>query len=189
MMSTLRGLRAIMWLRWRLLKNSLIGGRKRDEVEQMARALAMVVPFLIIALSMGTFLSVCAVGFVGGRMMANGLVSTQSGLLVVRLLAGLMAFTIIALSLVSPAQSTLSRYTRLVLLPIPRRLLHLVEVLASMGDPWVAVVTAGLTTFAIGLYAGGQPAVALAALLAAILTVSTVVCAGALVSFLVAWLM
>jgi hypothetical protein len=189
MMSTLRGLRAIMWLRWRLLKNSLIGGRKRDEVEQMARALAMVVPFMIVALSMGTFLSVCAVGYVGGRMMANGLVSSQSGLLVVRLLAGLMAFTIIALSLVSPAQSTLSRYTRLLLLPIPRRVLHLVEVLASMGDPWVAVVTAGLTTFAIGLYAGGQPAVAFAALLAAILTVSTVVCAGALVSFLIAWLM
>jgi len=189
MMATLRGLRAIMWLRWRLLKNSMVGGRKRDEVEQMSRALAMVVPFLIIAVSMGTFLSVCAVSFVGGRMMANGLVTSTAGLFVVRLLTGLMVFTIIALSMVSPAQSTMSRYTRLLLLPIPRRVLHLVEVLASMGDPWVAVVTAGLSMFAIGLYAGGQPAVALAAGLAAILTVATVVCAGALVSFLVAWLM
>ena len=189
MMATLRGLRAIMWLRWRLLKNSMVGGRKRDEVEQVSRALAMVVPVLIIAVSMGTFLSVCAVSYVGGRMMANGLVASTSGLFVVRLLTGLMVFTIIALSTVSPAQSTMSRYTRLLLLPIPRRVLHLVEVLASMGDPWVAVVTAGLSMFAIGLYAGGQPAVALAAGLAAILTVAAVVSAGALVSFLVAWLM
>ena len=189
MMSTLRGLRAIMWLRYHLLKNSMVGGRKRDEVEQLSRALAMIVPFLIIAVSMGTFLSVCAVGFVGGRMMATGLVSSEAGLFVVRLLAGLMVFTIIALSLVSPTQSTLSRYTRLLLLPIPRRVLHLVEVLASLADPWVAVVTAGLSMFAIGLYAGGRPDVALAAFLAAALTVATVVCAGALVSFLVAWLM
>ena len=183
MMATLRGLRAIMWLRWRLLKNSMIGGRKRDEVEQLSRAFAMIVPFMIIALSAGTFISVCAVGYVGGRMMASGLVSPNAGLLVVRLLAGLMVFTIIALSLVSPTQSAMSRYTRLILLPIPRRVLHLVEVLASCADPWVAVVTAGLSTLAIGLYVGGRADVAVAALLAAILTVATVVCAGALVGF------
>jgi hypothetical protein len=144
---------------------------------------------MILALSAGTFLTVCALGYFGGRMMASGLVAAGAGLLVVRLLTGLMIFTIIALSLVSPTQSTLSRYTRLLLLPIPRRALHLVEVLASLGDPWVAVVLAGLSTFAIGLYAGGRPGVALVATLAAILTVATVVCLGALVSLLVAWLM
>lgn len=189
MMATLRGLRAIVWLRWRLLKNSMVGGRKRDELEQMSRALATVVPFLIMAISTGTFLAVCAVGFVGGRMMANGLVDAGPGLLVVRLLVGLMVFTILALSMVSPTQSTISRYTRLLLLPIPRRVLHLVEVLASLGDPWVAIVTAGLTMFAIGLNSGGRPGVASVAILAAILTVAVVVCAGSLISFLVAWLM
>ena len=89
MMATLRGLRAIMWLRWRLLKNSMIGGRKRDEVEQLSRAFAMIVPFMIIALSAGTFISVCAVGYVGGRKIARGLVNTNARLLVGRLLAGL----------------------------------------------------------------------------------------------------
>ena len=109
--------------------------------------------------------------------------------LVVRLIVGLLVFTILALSLVSPTQSTLSRYTRLLLLPIPKRVLHLVEVLASLGDPWVAVVAAGLTTFAIGVNAGGRPMASLVAILAAVLTVAVVLCAGSLASFLVAWLM
>lgn len=188
-MTTLRCLRAIVWLRWRLLKNSVAGGRKRDALEQMSRALALVVPFLVIGLSAGTFLAVSIVGFVGGRMMGSGLLESGPGLLVMRLLVGLMAFLIVSLSVVSPTQSTLSRYTRLLLLPIPRRVLHLVEVAASLGDPWVAVVGAGLTTFAIGLYSGGRPGVALAAIAAAVLTVAVVVCAGSLASFLVAWLM
>lgn len=189
MTATLRGLRAVIWLRFRLLKNSMVGGRKRDELEQMSRALATVVPFLIMALSAGTFLAVCLVGFFGGRMMASGWVAPGPGLLVVRLLVGLMVFTIVALSMVSPGQSTVSRYTRLILLPIPRRVLHLVEVLASLGDPWVAVVAAGLTTFAIGLNSGGRPAVALVAICAAALTVAVVLSLSSLISFLVAWLM
>ena len=188
-MTTLRSLRAIIWLRWRLLKNSTIGGRKRDDIEQVSRTLAQVVPLMIVALSAGTFAAVCAVGFVGGRMMALGLVAPGPGLLVVRLLVSLMVFTILALSIVSPAQSTVARYTRLLLLPIPRSVLHLVEVIASFADPWVAIVTGGLTTFAIGLLAGGRAGVALVAFLAAGLTVATVVCAGSLGGFLVAWLM
>ncbi len=188
-MTTLRCLRAIVWLRWRLLMNSVSGGRKRDVLEQMSRALALVVPLLIIAMSAGTFLAVSIVGFVGGRMMADGRLESGSGLLVVRLLVGLMAFVIVTLAVVSPAQSAIARYTRLLLLPIPRRALHFVEVAASLADPWVAVVGAGLTTFAIGLYAGGRPVVAIAALAAAALTVAAIVCAGSLGGFLVAWLM
>ncbi|HEX5069834.1 MAG TPA: hypothetical protein VFV78_06420 [Vicinamibacterales bacterium] len=189
MIHSIRGLRALMWLRWRLLKNSLSGARKRDSLEQISRALGLLMPLLIVALSLGTFVAVSLVGFVGGRMMATGVLQLASGLLVLRLLLGLMMFAIVALAAVSPAQSTLSRYTRLLLLPIPRRLLHLVEVAAGLGDPWVAVVGAGLAAFALGLLAGGATAAAIAALVAAGLTVAVLVCAGSLVGFLVAWLM
>jgi len=189
MITTLRGLRALTWLRWRLLKNSIAGARKRDSLEQVSRALALVVPLLILVMSIGTFLAVSAVGFVGGRMMASGVLEMASGLLVLRLLLGLMLFAIVSLAVVSPTQSTLSRYTRLLLLPIPRRVLHLVEVVASLGDPWVAVVGAGLTAFAAGVLAGGRPIAAMGALVAAGLTVAVVVCAASLAGFLVAWLM
>lgn len=188
-MQSLRALRALVWLRWRLLKNSMSGARKRDSLEQVSRALALVVPLLIVVMSLGTFVAVSLVGFIGGRMMATAILDMASGLLVLRLLLGLMMFAIVSLAVISPAQSTLSRYTRLLLLPIPRRLLHLVEVLSSLGDPWVAVVGAGLTAFALGLLAGGRPVAAIGALVAAGLTVAVVVCAASLVGFLVAWLM
>jgi len=189
MIQSIRGLRALVWLRWRLLKNSTSGARKRDSLEQVSRALALVVPLLILVMSLGTFVAVSIVGFVGGRMMATGVLELASGLLVLRLLLGLMMFAIVSLAVISPAQSTLSRYTRLLLLPIPRRLLHLVEVLSSLGDPWVAVVFAGLTAFALGLLAGGRPVATIGALVAGGLTLAVVVCAASLVGFLVAWLM
>ena len=37
----MRNLRAFVWLRWRLLVNSLRGGRKRDRLEEISRVLAM----------------------------------------------------------------------------------------------------------------------------------------------------
>ena len=189
MMSTLRGLRALMWLRFRLLKNSLTGSRKRDSMEQISRTLAILVPLAIVALSTSTFVAVSVLGFVSGRMLAEGVLQWDAALLVGRLLLGIMAFTIVTLSAVSPTQSALSRYTRLLLLPIHRGALHVVEVLASLGDPWIAVVAAGLTTFSIGLFVGGRPLVGLVALAAAVLMVAVVVCAGSLAAFLVAWLM
>jgi hypothetical protein len=188
-MRTIRSFLALMWLRWRLLRNSLAGSRRRDAVEQMSRALAMAAPLIVMTLSLGTFLAVSIVSFIGGRMMGSGLVAPAAGLLVVRLMLGIMVFAVVALTVVSPTQSTLAKYTRLLLLPIPRRALHLVEVAASVADPWIAVIAAGLTTFAAGLYWGGRPGVAAAALGAALATFVVIVCAGALASFLVAWLM
>lgn len=188
-MSTLRAFRAIVWLRWRLLKNSVTASRKRDSLEQISRALALVVPLAVIALSAGTFVAVCALGFFAGRMFAGGLLDNEPALLVMRLLVGILAFTIVSLAVMAPAQSALSRYTRLLLLPIHRRVLHAVEVLASLADPWMAVVAAGLVMFAVGLASGGRPVVGVAALVAGVLTVAVLACAASLASFLVGWLM
>lgn len=188
-MRTLHALRAIMSLRWRLLKNSVSGGRKRDALEQMSRALALVVPILIASLSIGSFVAISIVGFIGGRAVATDMLDASIGVFILRLVVGLMSFVIIILALVAPTQSSITRYTRLLLLPIHRRVLHLIEVLASLADPWLAVVAAGLTTFAIGVLAGGRPLASLAALAAAGATVAVLVCAGSLVGFLVTWLM
>ena len=187
-MRTLRALRSIVWLRWRLLKNSLTS-KRRDSFEQVSRALALIVPLLIVALTAGTFVTVSIVGFVSGSMMADGRLASDSALLIVRIIVGLMAFTILSLAVVSPGQSSLSKYTRLLLLPIHRRVLHIVEVVASLADPWIAVVGAGLTTLGIGVLAGGRPVAGLATLAAGWLTLAVIVCAASLAGFLVAWLM
>lgn len=188
-MQTLGALRAIVWLRWRLLKNSVAGARKRDALEQMSRALALIVPVLIASLSIGTFIAISIVGFMGGRAVAGGQLDTGVGIFILRIMLGIMTFTVIALALASPTQSSMSRYNRLLILPIHRRVLHLVEVASSLADPWLAVIAAGLVSFSLGLLAGGRPMAALIALVAAVASVAVLVCAGSLAGFLVSWLM
>ncbi len=46
------------------------------------------------------------------------------------------------------------RHTRLMLLPVPRRVLHLVEVVTTLLDPWVIFVLPGLVSYALGLTLG-----------------------------------
>ena len=188
-MTGLRSLRAIMWLRWRILKNSITGSKKRDMLEQVSRSMALVVPVAVASLSIGTFIAVSAIGFLSGRAIGNGLLDRASGLFFLRILLALGIFAIIALAVSSPTQSTTSRYTRLLLLPIRRRVLHWVEVAACVADPWLAIIAAGLFSFAIGLYVGGRTAAALAGIAATIGTVAFLVCAGSLAGFLVSWLM
>jgi len=188
-MSTFRLLKSLVWLRWRLLKNSISSGRKRDALEQMSRALALVVPVLIASLSIGSFVAISVVGFIGGRAVASGLLDSATGIFIVRIVLGAMTFAVVALAMASPTQTSMSRYSRLLLLPIHRRVLHVVEVVATLADPWLAVVAAGLTTFSAGLLAGGRSAAAVAALAGAAASVAVLVCAGALAGFLVAWLM
>ena len=186
---TLRGLRAIVWLRWRLLKNSVSSGRKRDAIEQISRAMAFIVPVAIAALSIGTFVAVGVIGFLGGRAIGSGLLDPPVGLFVLRLILAVIFLLVIALAMTSPTQGATAHYTRLLLLPIHRRVLHLVEVVAALADPWIAIIACGLTMFAVGILGGGRPDAALTALAGAIALVAVLVCAASVASFLVAWLM
>lgn len=188
-METVRTFRAIVWLRWQMLKNSVAGSRNRDVLEQTSRTLALVVPIVIAALSIGTFIAVSVVAFMGGRAVGTGLLDKAVGLFILRVVLGVMVCVVIALALAAPTQSTTSRYTRLLLLPIHRRVLHLVEVASTAADPWLAIIGAGLMMFAAGLWVGGRPDAAVAALLAALATGAVLVCAASLTSFLIAWLM
>lgn len=185
----MRNLGAIMWLRWRLLKNSVAGGRKRDALEQVSRAFAIIVPLVIASLSIGTFVAISIVGFLGGRAIASGLLDAPVGLFILRIVLGVMMVVVIGISMASPTQSATSKYTRLLLLPIHRRVLHLVEVASSLADPWIAVFAAGLVMFGVGIFAGGRPVAAFTALAAALASIAVLVCIASVVSFLVAWLM
>ena len=160
----IRHLRAMIWLRWRLLANALQGGRRRDRFEQVSRALALVVPLIVVGLSMGTVVAISVRGFLGGRAMATTLIEPALVTLFVRGALLAVAVLVLTLAVTSPAQSALAQYTRLLLLPIHRRVLHLVEVLANLADPWLAFAAVGVLALAAGLVAGGRPEVALVAL-------------------------
>lgn len=185
----LLSLRAFIWLRWKLLVNSIQGGRKRDRMEQISRAFALFVPIILAALSLGSIVAIGIGGFVAGRAVAGSLIEPSIGVVILRmaLFGGLVLLTIV--TLVSPHQTSTSRYTRLVLLPIRRQTLHLVEVLAAMADPVVAFILPGLLLFAVSLGVYGRPAAAGWALAAGAGLVMVFTTLAALLSFLVAWLL
>jgi hypothetical protein len=185
----LTSLRAFVWLRWRLLVNSIYGGQKRDRMEQISRAFALFVPIILATLSLGSVFAIAIAGFLGGRAVARGLIEPDIAVLILRLslFGGLLLLVIV--TVVSPHQTSTARYTRLVLLPIRRQTLHLVEVLAGLADPVVAFVVPGLLLFAVSLAVYGDPAAGAWAFAATIGLVMVLTALGALLSFLVAWLL
>jgi hypothetical protein len=107
---------------------------------------------------------------------------------VVRLVAFAFFVVLVIFAITSPVQSTLTRYTRLLLLPISTRTLHLVEVGAAAADPWVVLAAPGLLAFAAGIASGGRLQAALVIAAASVLFLATLACLGAAISFAVAWL-
>ena len=184
----IRTLRALSWLRWRMLINSLRGGQRRDRMEQISRALTFALPAILLALSLGSLVALVIVGFLGGRAMANGLLGFDVAMMVLRIVSMLLIATIIVMAVVSPAQSSVSRYSRLLLLPISRRTLHVTEVGASLADPWIVLIGTALLAFAVGIMAGGWTGTAMVAVFAAMALMLVLACLGSLLGFAVAWL-
>jgi hypothetical protein len=184
----IHALRAIGWLRWRLLLNTLRGGRRRDAMERVSRVMALMVPIVLAALFAGSTVFMTVAGFLGGRAVAQGAIAPAIVLLIVRGAIAVLCVVVILLAAGAPGQTTLSRYTRLLVMPIPRQALHLVEVLANLTDPWQVVLAAGLFAFAAGLLVGGAPGAALIALLAGALVMAILASLAAALSFVVAWL-
>jgi hypothetical protein len=184
----IRALRALVWLRWRLVLGAIRGGQRRDMFEQIARALALVLPLVFIALSIGSALVLGALGVIAGRALAGG---TQAVLIVTTLRLALLALLTltVVVSLASPAQTTVTLYNRLLVLPVPRGALHVVEAAASLVDPWIGPMVIALLFFAAGLASGGAAAVAAVALVAALAVMTVLASLAALVRSLVAWLL
>jgi hypothetical protein len=185
----IRFLRAFAWLRWRLLLNGIQQSTRRDTWEQVSRMLELAVPAMIVVLSLGSIIAVAIGGVLGGNALATGrFVAPEVIIFVVRaVLFGAMALVAI-MPIGSAAQTTSTKYSRLLLLPIPTRLLHLVEVMAGLFDPWIMFVMPGLALFALGFAWGGRLDLAALAAAAGVAIAVALASLGALVSFSVSWL-
>jgi hypothetical protein len=184
----IRALRAMGWLRWRLLLNTLRGGRRRDAMERVSRVMALMVPFVMAALFVGSTAVMTVAGFLGGRAVADASIYPPTIILIARGAISVLCVVVIMLAAGAPGQTTLSRYTRLLVMPIPRQALHLVEVASNLADPWQVLLAAGLVAFSAGLLVGGAPLAAAVALLAGALVMGVLASLSAAFSFLVAWL-
>ena len=179
---------AFVWLRWRLLVNSMRGAKRRDTLEQISRVLALLVPILIAVMSIGMVVGTTLMAFVGGRSAANGLMDPALALFIFRVALALMVGVLVVFAIIVPSQATLTRYARLLLLPIPRRMLHAIEVAASLADPWLLWMVPALLAFCVGLAVGGRVDAALTATISTVVLIALLAALNALVTFLVSWL-
>jgi hypothetical protein len=185
----IRFLRAFAWLRWRLMLNGLRGARRRDTLEQISRLLALIVPVLIVVTSLGSLAIVSVGGYMGGHALTTEtFAGSREVILIARGLLLVVTLLVMFMPVGGAAQTTSNKYSRLLLLPIPVRGLHLVEVLAGLADPWVMFILPGLVLFAVGFAAGGWFGVAALVLLAGLVLAVLFASLGSLVSFLVSWL-
>ena len=181
-------LRTFAWLRWRLLVNAL-EGRRRDTMERMARIGALVV-LVLAALGFGLgSAALGGLGLVGGWLVGTGRIAPE----IVGLFGRIVLLVPLILVLLVPAGRAAyagsSGATRLMLLPISRRMLHGIEIIASLADPWLLVVVPGLFLLPAGLAFAGAGSAALLALAAAVAVLGVIAALGALVSFLTEWVM
>jgi hypothetical protein len=156
-------------LRWRLFINHLKGAAQRDGLERASRAGALIAPALAIAgLGCAAALS-GALGLAGGWI-AGGRAETPAGSMVaLRIVLVSMGLLVMLISVFSTTQSGLTAHPRLRLLPIPRPVLHRIDLVAGgLVDGAIVTLAPGLILFAIGLAASGRPAASLVAATASI---------------------
>lgn len=184
----IRQLRAFAWLRWRLLLNGVRGARRRDTLEQISRVLALVAPAAIVVLSLGSIIALGFGGYLAGHTLARQSDISDIVLLVVRAALAAQLVVVVCMPLGISSQSS-SRYARLLLLPIHRRVLHLVEVLSGIADPWIFVMAPGLFLLVAGLAMGGALSAVPVMLVAGGGLLAVLLSLSAVVSFLTSWVM
>jgi len=184
----MRHLRAFAFLRWRLLLNGVRGSSRRDTVEQISRILAVVAPVAIVVFSLGSVLALGVGGFLAGDTLARNAPAAEVAAVVIRIVLAVQLMVVVFMPLGVGSQSG-TKYARLLLLPIHRRMLHLVEVASGVADPWIFVVLPGLGLLVVGLLVGGDVSAVAIMTVAGLGLAAVLLSLSALVSFLAAWLM
>ena len=162
-------LRAFLWMRWRVLINSLERTGARDTLERFSVAVEKLGPIIALVLLIPTSLALLVLGMTAGFGLANGQWAIAIEAIRYFLLLSLV-LTVIG-PVILPTRDSGS-VVRLLLLPIPRLALYAGQMAGSIADPWILLVVPIVLGVAIGLAVGlsfGAAAVALAAGLALLL--------------------
>ncbi len=171
-------LRAFAWLRWREFLNSFRGTRRRDALERGSRALSAIVPLVLAVLFVPGLIGLAALACVAGYLLGGGGGADPDTAGMVQIVLGAFLATITIVVLVAPMIRSVSRkdlsLTRFLLLPIPRPLLHLLDLVAGVMDPWIALVVPVVLLLPVGLAAAGAIGSAVVALVAGIVLLGSI---------------
>jgi hypothetical protein len=157
--------KAFAWLRWRVFVNTLERTSARDTLERFSLATEKLGPIMALVLLVPSALLLFGLGIAAGYGLATGgwsvLMESVRGIL----------FAVLGITLLSPLILPMrdsSTIVRLLLLPIPRRVLYIAQAAGAIGDPWVLLVIPLLLGVPIGLAAGVHILAALIALVGGI---------------------
>lgn len=150
----LRILRAFVWLRWRILLNTLERRSSRDLVERFSLAVEQLSPVVMMLVMIPSALALTAVASYAGWSLVRADGASNVPLALVRFV--LFAGCVLAVvgPILFPARDR-TNAVRLLLLPIPRAVLFLGQVFSALADPWMLLVFAVLAALPAGLLAGG----------------------------------
>lgn len=181
-------LRAMGWLRWRLLRNELRSGKSRDTWERLSRIGAVLTPVLLAVLLIPSSIALILAGAIGAWLSVVHDAPVPLSF-IVRGLLFLVVLLIVVAPVMRSIQGSRMNIDRLRLLPFSRRVLHLSEIMSGFADPWVTVTSLTLVAIALGMLAAGAFVGGLLTLVAALLMIlvlllATSVCAsGAILLF------
>jgi hypothetical protein len=157
--------RAFLWMRWRVLINSLERTSARDTLERFAVATEKLGPIMAMVLLIPTSIVLFMLGLTAGFGLATGdWLVTMEVIRYFLLLA--LALTIVG-PIVLPTRDSGS-VVRLLLLPIPKLGLYLGQMGGAIADPWIALIVPVVIGVPIGLAIGLKFLAALIALVAGI---------------------
>ena len=143
--------RAFLWMRWRVLVNSLERTGARDTLERFSVAIDKLGPILALILLIPSSIALFVIGITAGFGAATGSWLIPMELVRYFLLLGL-ALTLIG-PIVLPTRDG-GNVVRLLLLPIPRLALFIAQMGAGLADPWIALMVPALVGVPIGLAVG-----------------------------------
>jgi len=155
--------RAFAWMRWRIFLNSLERTSARDTIERFSLATEKLGPIMALLLLVPSAVLLLVLGLAAGFGLATG------GWSVLMAIVRGILFAVLGITCLSPLVLPMrdsATIVRLLLLPIPRRVLYLAQAVGALGDPWVALTVPLLAGVALGLAIGLHFVGALIALVA-----------------------
>ncbi|HET9766572.1 MAG TPA: hypothetical protein VFS60_06980 [Thermoanaerobaculia bacterium] len=168
-MRILQLLAAWSWLRWRALINALTG-KRRSGGRKISAWLGLVLTIVLGLVGLGWAVGLSIGAWFAGRSIAAG-DAGGPGMIGIRVGVGILSLLLAIFAVLSGGRSATHDWTRLLLLPIARRELHALELLAGLLDPWLLVMVPPLLVMAIALAPRGGTAAVVAAVGGALLFV------------------
>ena len=159
----LRTFKAFLWLRWRVLINSLERTGARDTLERFSVATEKLGPIITLVLFIPSSIALFILGLIGGFGLGTG--SWAIPFEVVRYFLLLATVFTIFGPIVLPTRDG-GNAVRFLLLPIPRTTLYIAQVAGALTDPWILLTIPVFVGVPLGAAIAGHPILAAVALIA-----------------------